>query len=839
MTLHRVQNLFFFTFVYFSLFQSVAFGQLDSTKIRQKMLISSEKRHYSAVKTDNPPKIDGKLDDAAWQTAPLTNNFTQEAPKLGEIARFQTDVRILYDDEAIYLSAFMHDLSRDSVLRELCVRDGDSNSDWFFFALDTYRSGVNAFGFSITPPNVQGDFLLANGNDDKSWNAVWFSATDIRDDGWTAEFKIPYSALRFAEAPEQIWNIQIGRERRQSRETAWWSPFDPNKNGFMSQAGILENIKGIKPPVRLAFMPFVSGAVTHHSGIGEQTSFAPVGRAGLDIKYGINDAFTLDMTLVPDFGQVRSDDRILNLGAFEVRYDEQRAFFTEGLELFSKGDLFYSRRIGGTPRGYYDVADQLKTGEKIVFNPTEGQILNSSKLSGRTKSGLGIGVLNSVTNQLNAIVQNQKGEERLIETDPLTNYNIFVLDQNLNYNSSISFINTNVWRAGAAQESNVSAAAFSLNNKANTYGVFGTVQLSQQYKTGFQNIDFGQKYDVTFGKTSGKWQYYLNYWQFDDHFDSNDLGYLPYNNERGLSLQGSFREFKPKQKWLQNYQVSTNAVYNKLVNPDRFTNLYWGANFNLTTKKFLSVGLFASVMPIATYDYFEPRVWGKYFETPDNYNLGAWLSSDYRKAFALDLSSNFRYYNDNIDRRYRLNFSISPRYRVNNQLSFNADVSSYNFINDVGFATFLNDEPTFGRRNVHTLVNTVNTIYTFNNRMGLSLRFRHYWSTATYSYYNSLLDNGKLGMPFTEENNKPVNADRSFNAFTVDAVYSWVFAPGSQASIVWKQGIYQSDQETRIDYLTDFNKTLASPQTNTLSVKVLYYIDYLNIKTMVEKRKKL
>ncbi|MEY4927409.1 MAG: hypothetical protein RI894_1845, partial [Bacteroidota bacterium] len=588
-------------------------------------------------------------------------------------------------------------------------------------------------------------------------------------------------------------------------------------------------------PVRLALMPFVSGSLTNYSGIGQTTTLTPTGRAGLDLKYGINDAFTLDMTLIPDFGQVRSDDKVLNLSAYEVRYDEQRPFFTEGLELFNKGDLFYSRRIGGSPRNYNAAYEELKSGEKVVFNPSEGQILNSTKISGRTKSGLGIGVLNSITNHLDAIVQNDKGEERKIETDPLTNYNVLVLDQNLKNNSFVSFTNTNVWRAGNAQESNVSGGILSLNDKTNTYRFSGIAQLSQQYATGFKNVDLGQKYDIWAGKISGKWQYGLNYWQIDDHFDPNDLGYLPYNNERGLNVRGSFREFKPKQKNLQNYSISANATYNRLVTPNEFTTLSMGTNFNMTTKKFFSAGLFFYAQPTITYDYFEPRVWGKVFQISDNYNLGGWISSDYRKRFALDVNGNFRFYNDKIDNRYRANISISPRFRVNNQLSFNAGIESYNFINDVGFAEMPNEDPIFGRRNVFTLVNTLNTKYIFNNRMGFSLRFRHYWSSAAYRYYNMLNPDGTLGPAFNELHGEKLNADRSFNAFTVDAVYSWVFAPGSEASVVWKQGIYQSDQETRRDYLADINKTFTSPQTNTLSVKILYYIDYQNISSIFKK----
>ncbi len=835
-----MKNLIIALFVLFTgcfLLENPVYAQTKLSEKQDTAKPAAPKRRYTATKIVTPPIIDGKLDDVAWQNAPVTTDFTQEEPKLGQPARFKTEVRILYDDEAIYVSAFMHDTNRDSVMRELSVRDEDSNSDWFLIAFDTYKSGINALCFAVAATNVQGDFKITNNGDDKSWNAVWFSGTEIRNDGWTTEFKIPYSALRFSDAIEQEWLIQIGHERRQSRETSWWSSFDPNKNGFMTQAGILDGIKGIKPPVRLALLPFVSGSVTTQSGPNTPASSTLTGRAGLDLKYGINDAFTLDMTLIPDFGQVRSDDKVLNLGAYEVRYDEQRPFFTEGLELFSKGDLFYSRRIGGVPYSFSNLYSQIKSNERVVFAPTEGQILNSTKISGRTKSGLGVGVLNSITNHLDAIVRNDKGEERKIEIDPLTNYNVLVLDQNLKNNSSATFINTNVWREGEAQESNVTGGILNLNNKKNTYGLFLNAQLSQQYATGFKNVDLGQKYELWAGKTSGKWQYSVSYWQIDDHFDPNDLGFQSYNNERGVSLQGSFRELQPKIKNLQNFRISTNFNYNRLMVPDRFTNLSMGLNVNMTTKQFFSAGAFFYTQPIATADYFEPRVWGKVFLTPSNHNIGGWISSDYRKRFALDINGNFRFYEDNLESRYRANISLSPRFRVNNQLSFNADIESYNFINDIGFSTFTDNQPTFGRRDVHTISNTVRGKYIFNNKMGLVLRFRHYWSTASYKYYNYLTENGGLTAPFTEVNGNKIEGNQSFNAFTVDAGYSWVFAPGSEATLVWKQAIYQSDRETNIDYLTDVAKTFNSSQSNTLSLKILYYVDYQNIKGAFAKKK--
>ena len=188
----------------------------------------------------------------------------------------------------------------------------------------------------------------------------------------------------------------------------------------------------------------------------------------MDIRYGINDAFTLDMTLIPDFGEAISDNQVLNLGPFEVRFDENRQFFKEGIELFNKGNLFYSRRIGGAPLNYSSLGDMISEGDSILFNPSETQLINATKVSGRNTNGLGIGVFNAVSARSVAEVIGANDEIREVETNPLTNYNVLVLDQNLKNNSSVSFVNTNVLRFGSEYDANVSAGLINLFTKNST-----------------------------------------------------------------------------------------------------------------------------------------------------------------------------------------------------------------------------------------------------------------------------------------------------------------------------------------------------------------------------------
>ena len=221
-----------------------------------------------------------------------------------------------------------------------------------------------------------------------------------------------------------------------------------NVNGFLTQAGIWTGLENIKPPLRLQFSPYFSTYANHYptNQAGKKNWTSSV-NGGMDVKYGISQALTLDMTLIPDFGQVRSDNTVLNLSPFEVKFNENRSFFTEGTELFNKGNLFYSRRVGGTPLHYYDVYDQIGANETVVSNPQAAKLVNATKISGRLQGGLGVGLFNAVSAKTFAIVEDDNKVQRKIETSPLTNFNILVLDQTLKNNSSVSLINTNVCEA--------------------------------------------------------------------------------------------------------------------------------------------------------------------------------------------------------------------------------------------------------------------------------------------------------------------------------------------------------------------------------------------------------
>lgn len=821
---------YFWFFISILLF-NFSFAQKEKDSIVTKKIID-------AIRVQKPPKLDGVLDDEVWKKAPVATNFIQDSPHPGKKASQKTEVRVLYDNTAIYIGAVMYDVSRDSILRELSQRDNEGNTDLFAVFIDTYNDDQSGYGFVVHPTGVQWDARYSQAQGQVvSWNAVWISEVRIDDKNWYVEMKIPYSAIRFPEKEIQEWGINFSRKIRRHREFSHWSPIDPKVNGFVNQWGTLEGIKNIEAPLRLMFTPYISGYVEHYPyDVNGASNYSQSINGGMDVKYGINDAFTLDMTLIPDFGQVQSDNQVLNLSPFETRFNENRPFFMEGTELFNKGGLFYSRRLGGTPININEPYNQLGNDEEVIENPTETQLLNATKISGRTKGGLGIGVFNGVTKSMFATIKDTlTGQTREVLTDPLTNYNVLVLDQNLKNNSYVTLVNTNVTRRGSYYDANVTGGMFKINNKKNTLSVESGGVLSQKYFSS-DSVSLGHAARIGIDKNGGNFRYGFGYSEESDTYDPNDLGFLFNNNSRGGYAYAGYNIYKPFWK-LNEFWSNVDVHYERLYNPNEFTDFSISTNFGGTFKNYLSIGLWYTSEPIETYDFFEPRVWGRFYAWQSSNNVGGFFSSDYRKAIALDFNGNYRRFN--ADGRYRLNFSVGPRIRFSDKFSVKYNLGRYEFVNDEGAAIDLNGEGTiigndiiFGKRNQTTYENILSASYIFTNRMGLTLRARHYWSTVDYNSFHILDADGHLtpssydGLDIDGESLHNTN----FNAFNIDMVYRWVFAPGSEISLVYKTSLLDFNNDVSKSYSDNFEKNMKEPQLQSLSLKVLYYIDYLSLK---------
>ncbi len=800
----------------------------------------SPNRTLAIKKTNAAIKIDGVLDDAAWKDAPVANKFTEMRPTpfKSESSETASEVYITYNNEGLYVGGYYHEKTKDSIATELIGRDGFGNNDFAGIILDTYQDKLNGFEYFVTPLGEQMDSKVSNGgNEDFSWNAVWKSACQIHNDGWSFEMFIPFSAIRFGKKKIQDWGLNIMRRRKKTSEDFFWQPVDPNKNGFLTQEGNLIGFENIKPPLRLQLSPYLSTYMNYDgtAPAGNSKTSATI-NGGMDVKYGINQAFTLDMTLIPDFGQAPTDNRVLNLSPFEQRFSENRSFFTEGTELFNKGNLFYSRRIGVEPR--YKKYLSPAPNETVSEDPQQAKIINATKISGRTQKGLGVGILNALTQrEYTSFEDKGTNATRKEETMPFTNYNIIVLDQTLKHNSSISLVNTNVWRSGNDYDANVTSALFDLNNKKNMWNVGGNISFSNLLGQNGKNIT-GYAHNIYFGKTSGKFNF--NVWQdlYNDKYDKSDLGYFTNNNTMDQGIWAGYSWTKPK-GWYNQMRINFNGYYSRLVSPIdlllRKEMMYQKAganfNFNAQTRKLRWIGFNINGAPNYN-DFYEPRSYGRVFQNKGRIGANLWYESNSSKK--LSWSGSIFAGTGGVFHRKSLETNLGGKIRFSSKFSVdnNIDVS---FTKDQpGWATKTGSAIIFSRRDVTSVEDVLNLKYSFTNRMGLTLRARHYWSKVNPRQFYELDTYGKL-----QNTTFSANLDQNYNYLSMDMVFNWQFAQGSFFSIVWKDIADKFEYKGNFEkkYFKNLSNTVDGPQFTSLSVKVIYFLDYLTFRNKMKKKK--
>lgn len=787
-------------------------------------------KEIKAIKTKNNIKIDGIIDLEEWEDASVIEGFTELRPVLDdkEDPAKKTTIYLTYNDLGIFVGGLCRD-NRDSISSELAGRDGFGNNDFVGIIFDTYLDKQNSFEYFITPLNEQMDAKFAESNnngEDFSWNSIFYSQTRITDEGWYFELFIPFASIRFSKEATQDWGMNIVRKRQKSAEQFFWNPINPNINGFLTQEGYWRGLKDINPPLRLQLSPYVSYYANHYP-LQNGKDWTSRINGGMDVKLGLNQAFTLDATLIPDFGQVQSDQRVLNLTPFEVQFNDYRPFFTEGTELFSKGNFFYSRRIGGVNIDY----SKIKPNQQIISTPAEAGLINATKISGRSKNGLGIGILNAITSPVDArVLDTSTGQESKTEVQPLVNYNIAVFDQTFGNNSSVSFINTNVLRNGASYDANVSSALFNLNNKKNTYNLSGKMALSYFNGSEYSKDDrIGYSQSLSFGRTSGKVNWNIFHEMVDRKFNSNDLGYFTNNNYMNHGIWVGTRWMKPTKIYNQfrlNFNLYTSHLY-AAIKPGVSTRQGAEVNINahMQTKKLWFGGGIVEFSP-STYDYYEPRKAGEVFRRGGSMLAGTWWESNSAKKYFVELElisrRFFDFYNG-----FSVQYSIENNYRFNSKLLVSHQITSNPRWNNIGFSHFIGGNPAFARRYVTTVENELSAKYSFTNRMGMTLVARHYNSTVQNKEMFLLKGDGNL---IASSGLKAEDGHRNINFFNVDMVYTWQFAQGSFINIVWKNAISSFDQNHQYGYAENIRHTFRADQNNNLSVKVIYFMDYNTIK---------
>ncbi len=799
--------------------------------------VTQEKKRAEARRTSHAITIDGRLDEPAWQAAAPATDFIIYNPRNGLPSAYHTEVRVLFDDDALYIGAVMFDSAPDSIFTHLGQRDDNGiNADHFWIEISPFNDGLNGEMFKVTASNVQIDNKMATMESfmfNDTWDAVWESQTMITDEGWIAEIKIPYSALRFPRSESQLWGINFWREVRRVRETSSWNFVTKEFGSSIAHLGELSGIREVKPPLRLSLVPYVSGYLEHQSGGGGTgTSY----NGGLDLKLGLSESFTLDATLIPDFGQVQSDDHVLNLSPYEVQYNEKRPFFMEGTELFERGNIFYSRRIGGTPRLAHMAHTMAGENEVVTRNPIEVSLLNATKISGRTRGGLGIGIFNALTNNTWATVENPvTGERREIMTEPLTNYNMVVLDQTLKNDSYVSIMNTSVIRAGKRDEyfytANVSGFETLIKSANRRWSASAGAVLSQKYYSDDPTA-LGHSLNLMAGKTGGKFRTGYSLSVMSDTYDPTDMGYLRRNNEIEHHLNFSYNTFEP----MGNIMSTSSTIdfsYMQLFNPRAFTGAGIMFNHMMMLMNYWTFFVNMELNPWGEDDYFEPRTldMSMFYHRPPSMMAGVRGDTDRSRRLYLDwnlfISRSWSDYN-----QYGFMWSVGPEIKIGRRFSLKYSVGAEKMRNDIGFVYESPTEGiTFGKRDVTTITNTLSGAFIFTANSYLTLRGRHYWSRADYDGdYYILQDDGSL---FDRPYSTIVeNSDVNTNFFNVDMVYTWRFAPGSELSLVWKNSVTAFGSVIINNGIENFREMFSMPQTNSISLKVLYYLDYQNFRKL-------
>ena len=785
-------------------------------------IFSQERKNAVANRVNEAPVIDGILNDNAWVTAESNTDFYMLRPSNVGLARSShpTTIKIIYDDDAVYFAASMLDPNGKNIASEISQRDDfyEKKTDFIGISLNPYNDDINFLSFIVTSAGTIADMKSVRDYDegDSNFDVVFDAKVSKDDNGWYAEFKIPYSALRFPKKEIQTWGLNFYRRIFNLNEIYTWNYVDRSVGSYSEYLGLLNGIQNIDPPTRLFFYPYSQVNSELYKG-NTGTGFS----AGMDIKYGINEAFTLDATLIPDFGQVKFDDVELNLSPFEQQFDEKRAFFTEGTELFDRGGVFYSRRIGGdldvNPENY------LQENESVLSSDNSIDLINAIKVSGRTDNKLGIGFFNAITKKTTAILQDSTTQnQREVTLEPLTNYNIVVLDQQLKNNSSITFLNTSVNRNSNFRNAIVSTLNLDYRTKKNNYRIEGSVLRSDIKENG--NSTDGYKTTFKINKTKGNFRWMTGVWTTDENYNQDDMGISRWYNNQNIFANISYEIFNPT-KYFNQFEFKLSVRHGRRYTPSiKRNNNYEGELFFETNKLFknrLEVEL-----RTLNKDFFEPRVDGLFVLKPKEFSFRYDLDSDNTKDFVYAIELNAT---KSIDEFYseenkKIGFNAGLNYKISESLNTSLGIGISKEDDDLGYAGNEGSDVIIGIRDVKINQAVFDMVYNMDSYKEIALEFRNYWSSVNYKRYYTLQENG-IGDPIV---NYPFdgNPNANFNIWNFDLSYNWRFAPGSSATILYRNQIYSNDDQSLITYTESLDNLFGKDIGHQFSIRINYFLDY-------------
>jgi hypothetical protein len=847
-------------------------------------LSSFYKRTYITSRTEIPPQIDGKLNDACWkEEGTWSDEFVQQNPKEGAKASQRTILKILYDNKFIFVAFICYDSVPQRIQHYIGNRD-EQIGDMVGICFDSYFDHRTAYEFDITAGGSLIDLNLKNdGNADFNWNAVWDGKTAITDSGWTAEFKIPFSQLRYNNKDEQIWGMHAWRWIARNAEEDQWSLIPRNNAGPIFSFGELHGINNLPKSRRVEFMPYT---LAKYSKLPVESN-NPLSKAnnynitlGIDGKMGIGSDFTLDYTVIPDFGQVEADPSVMNLSAFETFYSEKRPFFLEGKSILDynidNDILFYSRRIGHFPLA---VPEEDENNRVFVQTPSNTDILDAVKITGKTSDGLSIGVLQSLTNIEYATVDSA-GKRYKVVDEPLTNYLLLRIQKDYNKgNSTIGgiFTSTNrdisdsstiaidksAYTGGLDYTQYINDRNYYINFKSLFSSISGdklailelqknSAHYYQRPDARYLNIDssltrlngYGGKIEL--GRTSKNKLSFFEYVSFrSPGLDLNDIGYQQRADYINQHLGVSYHETKPRSIFREySFSVGNEQTWN-YGGQHESNSLNFSSYFNFINKWQFGFWMYHLVSGIDT----RLLRGGSSVRSNPFLSFGGNFSTDWSKKVVFSVYANYGF--DNISNSYdyevgpQLYFTLSTRFRISSQFSVNENHYDIVYVN-----TIEDNSSIYHYITAKLSQTTYHFTLRANYNISPNISFQYYGSPfiSFGNYFNFKEINNPMAKSYTDRyrvlddkmlifnpmsNSYSVvdntnsysfdNPDFQFRQFRSNFVFRWEFKPASCFYFVWSNQLTNSNPPYKSSLSTSLKDMFTIVGDNIFMIKLNYY----------------
>jgi hypothetical protein len=803
-------------------------------------------------------RIDGELTEEVWNRAPVVSGFKQRDPRDGEPATFDSEVRVAYDDDALYIAVNAADPEPARLVGLRTRRDEGSPSDWIRVAIDSFHDRRSAYEFAVNPAGVKQDgYWFNDGNKDTGWDAVWEVAVSRSDRGWRAEFRIPFSQLRFHPAENATFGFSVVRQIGRLSETSSWPLLSKNASGYVSSFGELTGLRLTRSAKRLELVPYVVGDLKTEPSLGANPLIKgrdPNASLGVDMKYAIRPGVTLTATVNPDFGQVEADPAVVNLSAFETFFAERRPFFVEGSGVFrfdtdcndgQCSGLFYSRRIGRSPRGSVDAPDGTYSTQ-----PVQTTILGAAKLTGRA-GGFSVGALSALTSDEDAVIAS--GANRARQTvEPLTGYTVIRASREFANQSSLGFMGTTTNRRlddptrflpSNALTSGIDwdwrlTPGYSITGYTAGSTVRGDAEaiagLQQSNVHSFQRPDAGHvELDPTrtslngyggglaFNKISGeRVRFSTNVGVRSPGFDINDVGFLRRADQRTMSNWFQWRYDRPT-KLTRSFRWNLNQWAGWNYDGDR---LYSGGNFNshaVFTSNWSSG--FGLNLDSQGFDDRATRGGPGAYRSSGR-SFWGYINSDSRKRVSMYLNTFFGRQAEGhggTDFSPGLTFRPTTFMTLSTGVSLNANHDRQQWIGEE------DGHYVFGRIDQKTVSLTARVNYTVTPRLTVQLYAAPFVSAGRYSEFKELADGRAKDFsarftPYAYDG----RPDFNYRSFRTTNVVRWEYKPGSTLFVVWQQGREGVLDRGNFDFRSDFGGVFDAPARNVFLIKWAYWLNY-------------